>query len=144
MELLLIPTKSPSQIVSSAQASLKQQAYRQLKRLILAGALPAGTVLSVRQLAVQLEMSRTPVHAAIERLEADGLVTLAPQHGVTVREMSLQDIVNHFQIRQALEPFVLERLAGRVVRGTNPATAREPNAISSKRRETTDGRSCGI
>lgn len=101
---------------SPANASLKQQAYLRLKRLILAGELTGGTVLSVRQLAVQLEMSRTPVHAAIERLEADGLVTLAPQHGVVVREMSLQDIVNHFQIRQALEPFVLERLAGRLTK----------------------------
>ena len=54
------------------------------------------------------------MHAAIERLEAEGLVTLAPQQGVVVREISLQDIVNHYQLRQALEPFVVRRLAGRL------------------------------
>lgn len=103
-----------SQPLATGSASLKQRAYLKLKRLILAGELNSGTVLSVRQLAAQLNMSRTPVHAAIERLEADGLVTLAPQQGVMVREMSMQDVVNHYQIRQALEPFVLSRLAGQL------------------------------
>jgi DNA-binding GntR family transcriptional regulator len=93
---------------------LKQQAYLRLKAQILCGELVAGAVLSVRQLAARLDMSRTPVHAAIERLEADGLVTLAPQQGVVVREMSIQDIANHYEIRQAIEPFVMQRLAGRL------------------------------
>ena len=110
----MIPSHATSESPSNGSASLKHQAYLKLKRLILAGELTAGTVLSVRQLAAQLNMSRTPVHAAIERLEADGLVTLAPQQGVMVREMSMQDIVNHYQIRQALEPFVLRRLAGQL------------------------------
>ncbi len=110
----MVMPQTTSKLVPASNASLKQQAYLKLKRLILAGELTAGAVLSVRQLAVQLKMSRTPVHAAIERLEADGLVSLAPQHGVIVREMSLQDVVNHYQIRQALEPFVLNRLAGRL------------------------------
>ncbi len=109
-----MPHATSSELVPTGNVSLKQQAYLKLKRLILAGEFTAGTVLSVRQLAMQLKMSRTPLHAAIERLEADGLVMLAPQHGVMVREMSMQDIVNHFQIRQALEPFVLRRLAGQL------------------------------
>lgn len=99
---------------TSSPLSLKEQAYGDLKRLILSGELPAGTVLSVRQLATQLEMSRTPVHAAIERLEADGLVTLAPQQGVVVCELSIQDIANHYEIRQALEPYVMRRMAGKL------------------------------
>jgi len=109
-----MPSHTTSKPLTPGSASLKQQAYLKLKRLILAGELTSGTVLSVRQLAAQLAMSRTPVHAAIERLEADGLVMLAPQQGVMVREMSMQDIVNHYQIRQALEPFVLRRLAGQL------------------------------
>lgn len=94
------------------RSGLKQQAYSQLKHLILAGDLAGGSVLSVRQLASQLNMSKTPVHAAIERLEAEGLVKLAPQQGVLVRELSIQDIVNHYEIRQALEPYIIRRLAG--------------------------------
>ena len=100
--------------VAPQRVALKQRAYDELKRLILSGELAAGTVQSVRQLAAQLDMSKTPVHAAIERLEAEGLVTLAPQQGVVVRELSVRDIVSHYEIRQALEPFVMRRLAGRL------------------------------
>ncbi len=96
----------------SRTVAMKQQAYRELKQLILTEDLPAGTVQSVRQLAARLGMSKTPVHAAVERLEAEGLMTLAPQQGVVVCEMSLRDVVNHFEIRLALEPFVMRRLAG--------------------------------
>ena len=99
-------------VVNPQRAGLKQLAYQELKRLILAGELAGGSVQSVRKLAAQLQMSKTPIHAAIERLEAEGLVMLAPQQGVVIRELSVHDIVNHFEIRQALEPYVLRRLAG--------------------------------
>ena len=104
----------PTSAVASHRVALKQQAYSELKRLILSEELAAGTVQSVRQLATRLNMSKTPVQAAIERLEGEGLVMLAPQQGVVVRELSVQDIVNHYEIRQALEPFVARRLAGRL------------------------------
>ena len=106
-----VANDSPAQPL---RAALKRQAYDDLKRLILAGELPGGSVQSVRQLAARLQMSKTPVHAAIERLEAEGLVTLAPQQGVVIRELSVHDIVNHYEIRQAIEPFVMRRLAGRL------------------------------
>jgi DNA-binding GntR family transcriptional regulator len=93
---------------------LKHQAYAALKHRILSGALAPGTVLSERQLARSLKMSKTPVHAALERLEGDGLVTVAAQQGIVVRTISPQDIADHFEIREALETFVVARLAGRL------------------------------
>jgi DNA-binding GntR family transcriptional regulator len=112
--MLEAPANGSATIANATQPALKQQAYDKLKQLILFGELRAGAVLSVRQMAARLEMSRTPVHAAIVRLEADGLVTLAPQQGVVVKEISARDIANHYQIRQALEPFIVARLAGRL------------------------------
>ncbi len=91
--------------------SLKQLAYAELKRRILTGRLLPGTMFSERQLASELKMSKTPVHAALERLEADGLITVAAQQGIVVREVSPQDMVDHFEIREAIEPFVVARLA---------------------------------
>lgn len=102
---------------NGARVAMKQQAYEQLKRSILSGELQAGAVLSVRQLAADMNMSKTPVHSAVERLEANGFVTLAPQQGVVVREMSAKDIVDQFEMRQALEPFVVRRLAGSLTPG---------------------------
>jgi DNA-binding GntR family transcriptional regulator len=94
--------------------SLKHRAYAELKSRILSGALPPGTLLSERQLAQNLKMSKTPVHAALERLEGDGLVTVAAQQGIIVRAISPHDILDHFEIREALEPFVVSRLAGQL------------------------------
>jgi DNA-binding GntR family transcriptional regulator len=96
------------------RASLTQRAYSELKRKILAGELAPGALLSERQLAGELKMSKTPVHAALERLQADGLVVVAAQQGIIVREISPQDIGDHFELRQAIEPFIVARLAGRL------------------------------
>lgn len=98
----------------SSSLSLKHRAYAELKDQILSGALPPGTLLSERQLALTLKMSKTPVHAALERLEGDGLVEVAAQQGIVVRAISPRDITEHFEIREALETFVVARLAGRL------------------------------
>lgn len=94
--------------------SLKQRAYVELKNRILRGGLPPGMLLSERQLARSLKMSRTPVHAALERLEGDGLVMVAAQQGIVVRSISPQEIADHFELREAIESFVVLRLAGRL------------------------------
>ena len=94
--------------------SLKHRAYAELKKRILSGALPPGELLSERQLALSLKMSKTPVHAALERLEGDGLVIVTAQQGIVVRAISPEDIADHFEIREALETFVVSRLAGRL------------------------------
>jgi DNA-binding GntR family transcriptional regulator len=97
--------------------TLKQRAYVELKSRILSGRLSPGAMLSERQLATELKMSKTPVHAALERLEADGLLAVAAQQGIVVKAISSQDMVDHFEIREALEPFVVARLAGRLAAG---------------------------
>ena len=56
---------------------LQSRAYSELRRLIVSGEFPPGTFLSERQLAQQLEMSKTPVHVALERLEAEGFVSIS-------------------------------------------------------------------
>jgi DNA-binding GntR family transcriptional regulator len=56
-------------------------------------------------------MSKTPVRTALTRLEIDGFVTVSPQQGIVVREASLHEINDLFDIRIALETFVVRRLA---------------------------------
>ena len=93
--------------------------------------LAAGELLSERQLARSLKMSKTPVHAALERLEGDGLVTVTAQQGIVVRAISPQDIADHFEIREALETFVVSQ-ARRATDGRagEPAEA-EPREITA-------------
>ena len=93
---------------------LRDQAYDRLKELILNGTIPPGTFLSERQLSDQLGMSKTPIRTALERLEIDGLVSISPRQGILVRELPLQEIFDHYDMRIALETFVVRQIAGRL------------------------------
>ncbi|HIG53301.1 MAG TPA: GntR family transcriptional regulator [Candidatus Handelsmanbacteria bacterium] len=93
---------------------LKDQAYEKLKKLILEEVFAPGVFLSERQLAARLDMSKTPLRSALERLETEGFVAVSPQQGIVVREPSLREIVDLFDIRIALEAFVVQSIAGRL------------------------------
>ena len=93
---------------------LKEQAYEALKELIVSGELPPGTFLSERGLAARLGMSKTPIRTALERLENERFIIISPQQGIIVRGLSLSEINDHYDLRVALETFVVSRLAGRL------------------------------
>ena len=93
---------------------MKEAAYALIKKRILAGEFPQGSFLSERQLATQLEMSQTPVRAALERLQLEGLVAISPQQGIVVCGVSVHDIADQFEFREAVEVFVVRCIAGRL------------------------------
>jgi DNA-binding GntR family transcriptional regulator len=90
---------------------LRERAYRELKRLIQSAAVAPGTFLSERQLVARLGMSKTPIRAALQQLEEDGLVTVSPQQGILVRELTAREVTELFDLRCAVEPFVVRKLA---------------------------------
>ncbi len=92
---------------------LKDQAYARLKELIKTGEAPSGTFFSEKRLSSLLGMSKTPIRAALERLEAEGFVITSPRQGAVVRGLSLKEVVDLFDLRFALETFVVRHLAGR-------------------------------
>lgn len=110
---------------------LQSRAYAELRRLIASGEFPPGTFLSERQLAAQLGMSKTPVHVALERLESEGFVTISAQQGVVVRGLSVEDIVDHYELREAVESWVARRLAGRL----KPAQVEELQSNLARQRQ---------
>jgi DNA-binding GntR family transcriptional regulator len=97
-----------------ARAFLKELAYEKIKQRLLNNDYPPGTFLSERQLAESLGMSKTPVKAALERLESEGFITVSPQQGIVVRQLSVHEIVDLYEIRAALESYTVRALAGRL------------------------------
>jgi DNA-binding GntR family transcriptional regulator len=85
--------------------SLRQQVHSMLRDGILSGRYVAGSLLSENKLAEELRVSRTPVREAFRELAADGLVRILPKRGVMVTEMTIQDVANLYQLREALECF---------------------------------------
>ena len=59
-----------------ARALLKDRAYERIKHRLLNDDYPPGSFLSERQLAERLGMSKTPVKAALERLESEGFIVI--------------------------------------------------------------------
>lgn len=98
----------------AAPALLKTRAYQELRRKILDDDLPPGTFLAERQLAEMLGMSKTPVKAALERLQQEGFVSISPQQGIVVRDLTVQEIEDQYELCEALESYILRSLAGKL------------------------------
>jgi len=92
-------------------ASLKEQAYKQVKSLLLSGKLPQGTVVSVPLVARSLCISRTPVREAFLDLEKEGLIKILPKKGAVTSLISTEKKREIFLIRNALEGIVVSQLA---------------------------------
>lgn len=93
---------------------LKDRAYESLKQLILRETFQPGDFLSERQLAARLKMSKTPIKSALERLESEGFIAVSPRQGIVVQDLTLDEITDHYEVREALETYVMRRLAGRL------------------------------
>jgi len=100
--------------VMSEGALLKDLAYDSIKQRIQDSTFAPGHFLSERQLSSLLQMSKTPVKAALERLEAEGFIAVSPQQGIVVRDLSVHEIADQFELRLAVESFVLRRIAGKL------------------------------
>jgi DNA-binding GntR family transcriptional regulator len=99
---------------ANGRSLLKDRAYAAIKQRILQNDFAGGGFLAERQLASRLGMSKTPIRAALERLALEGFVTISPQQGIIIRDLSIRDIADQYEIRAALEGFVLRSLAGRL------------------------------
>jgi len=92
-------------------STLKEKAYLQLKKLIREGKFQTGDMLTERHLVELLQMSRTPIRAALERLEAEGLVQYTPNKGIQLLEISLQRAADIYDFRMAIETYIARRLS---------------------------------
>lgn len=79
------------------------RAYDFVKEKILAGDFPGGTLISENSVASMLDMSRTPVRSAFQRLESEGWLTLYPKRGAVVTPSSPQEAVEILEARHLIE-----------------------------------------
>ncbi|SMX23461.1 GntR family transcriptional regulator [Boseongicola aestuarii] len=93
--------------------SRTDEAYARLKDDIRANCLAPGHLEPEPELAARLGMSRTPVHEALIRLEAEGLVEIVPRRGARVLPISADDMREIYEILTALEPEAAACLAAR-------------------------------
>jgi DNA-binding GntR family transcriptional regulator len=102
------------QKINPSNLSLVNQAYQELKRIILEHQVPLGGKLNEAELAAGLGISRTPVREAINRLQKEGLVEIYPQKGAFVIQLTEKDILELFLIREKLEGLAAYLAAERI------------------------------
>jgi DNA-binding GntR family transcriptional regulator len=94
-------------------SSKSDVAYHELRRLILTGALPAGSRLAQYELADNLQMSITPLREAIRKLSSEGLIELDTHKDARVSAISAHEARQLFEVRLALDPAAVELAADR-------------------------------
>jgi DNA-binding GntR family transcriptional regulator len=99
-------------------ARASEQAYRALRTDILEWMLAPGAVLGEVEQAGRLGLSRTPVREALARLVAEGLVEPLGGRGLVVSRLSVENVTELFELRQALEQSAASLAAERRDRAT--------------------------
>ena len=83
--------------------SIPERLFEQLKSAIFDGDIPVGSKLSEPELARDYQVSRGALREAIGRLEACRLVTRKTNVGARVVELSVENLLEIFQVRESLE-----------------------------------------
>lgn len=88
------------------------RAYRALERMVVTLELPPSSVTTEGALIERLELGRTPVREAIQRLAWEGLVEIRPRSGIAIAPLKATDWILVVQARRGVES-VLARSAAR-------------------------------
>jgi DNA-binding GntR family transcriptional regulator len=113
-------------------ASLREQIYTYLRSEIQQGKLEPGASINIDKMSRELGISKTPLKEAMIRLECEGFVTLVPRRGVQVRELSLQELKNYYEIIGYLEAGVVYSVFEQLKKATCLKRLKKSNAEQEK------------
>ena len=94
------------------RGSVTAEVTAAIREAIVTLALPPGSSIDKSLICAELGVSRFPVSEALARLQAEGLVEIAPQRGSTVSLVRLADVREYMLIRKGLESEALRVLIG--------------------------------
>jgi DNA-binding GntR family transcriptional regulator len=111
----------------SGRPSLAEEAYIRLEEMIVTLELQPGGVFSESDLSRKVRIGRTPLREALQRLQAQRLVTTLPRRGVVVSDINIVDYLALLETRRVLDRLVATKAARRATpdqRGALETTAR--------------------
>lgn len=117
-------TAAPSE-APEAGGSQAVKAQLRLREMILAGELPSGARIAELAIVEKLGVSRTPIRAALLRLEQEGLLQALPNGGFAVRTFTERDVADAIELRGTVEGLAARLAAERGAPAVVLAEARE-------------------
>ena len=85
--------------------------YKRIREMIIAGTIKPGEKIRQEHISRALGVSRTPVLKAMERLASDNWVDYEPRHGFSVKELTIKEMKEIFELRELIEGAVARRVA---------------------------------
>jgi len=127
--------KQPS-LSKTESITLADKVYAQLEEMIVTLVFEPGQMLSESELGEMLQVSRTPIGEALQRLAREGLVNILPRRGIVVTEINIADQLKLLEFRCVVSRFAASSAARRandVERSQMQAIAKQLiNAVKSK------------
>jgi len=87
-----------------------QEIYESLRKMIVHFDLTPGSRVTETQLADYFQVSRTPIRAALQRLENEDLLTIKAKQGCFIRNIDMLRISHYYDVRVSLENLVLSEI----------------------------------
>ena len=95
-----------SSLAADEPMSLAERAFHEIRRMIIRLDLAPGDVVREADLESTLEMSRTPIREALQRLARDHFVTVIPRRGMFVSAIDVAELSTLYETRAVMEPYV--------------------------------------
>ena len=93
--------------------SLSKQAYEKIEELIVTMTLEPGSPVSEAQLSSMLNIGRTPIREAMQRLSREHLVSILPKRGIFIADLDPQKQLRVLETRRELERLICKKAAKR-------------------------------
>jgi DNA-binding GntR family transcriptional regulator len=104
-------------VQAESPASSADATRARIRELIISGEFAPGSRLRERELSSALDVSRVPVREALQQLEAEGFIDTSPRRGATVKQITLRDVNELFDVRLSLEVLAARLAAQASARG---------------------------
>lgn len=82
---------------------LRVQVYEYLREQMRTGALKPGDTIKINELIKKLGVSRTPLREALLLLHAYGFVSILPQRGIIINDLTVEEVKKIYEIVGGLE-----------------------------------------
>jgi DNA-binding GntR family transcriptional regulator len=102
--------------IDESRSNLVNTARDAIERYIFDRVLRPDQRLIESELSEKLGLSRTPLREALRQLEVKGLITKLPTGGYVVTYYTAEDVINIFEIREALETLAMRLACDRATR----------------------------
>ncbi len=120
-----------SQRRSKPLNSLADKAFHLIEEKIVTLHLKPGTLISEVELSEEIQIGRTPVREALQRLAHEGMISILPRRGMIVSEIDIMNQLEIVDLRRVVDRMITGKAARRATSEQRKRLREIANAIES-------------